>query len=298
MSKVKMKCARCGKHYKSSNAKQTLCPSCIALERQARASGKSASARPTPAAPQSVARPRIVGPGAGILVPGLAQSPGAHVALPAVAPAARPPAGEHAPAGPLSTAAGHATETRHLEGTRAGRAAHAEKPARAERGPQTPRPPREPRPATPPFELTDELRARVEARYLELAQPVEFDGIRTQIAGELAIPKVAVKRAVRELRARMQLPSWWELQSYKGTEEDLARIRAAYEPLLPVPEIGVHRQIASALELDASTVYQGIRRIRAVMHLPQYNPPSLHETAPQQPTRQEAVPIQAPPVDE
>lgn len=122
------------------------------------------------------------------------------------------------------------------------------------------------------------MRARVESRYLELASPVEFDGIRTQIAGELGVPKTAVKRAVSELRKRMQLPSWWELQAYSGSPEDLDRIRVAYVPLLPVPPIGVHRQIATELGLEPIQVYQGIRRIRAEMRLPQFNPLEAHQT--------------------
>jgi hypothetical protein len=128
-----------------------------------------------------------------------------------------------------------------------------------------------------PFELTEELRARVEARYLELADPVEFDGIRSQIAAELGIPKSAVKRAILDLRKRMQMPSWWELKAYTGSEQDLTRIRERYVPLLPVPPVGVHKRIAAELALDPIQVYRGIRRIRAEMRLPQYNPPESHQ---------------------
>jgi hypothetical protein len=124
--------------------------------------------------------------------------------------------------------------------------------------------------------VTDELRERIEARYLELAQPVEFDGIRTQIARELDIPKAAVKKVVQDLRERRQLPSWWDLQAYAGTPEDLERIRVAYTPLLPLPEVGAHKRIAAGLGLEERMVYQGIRRIRAEMQLPQYNPPEAH----------------------
>jgi hypothetical protein len=126
------------------------------------------------------------------------------------------------------------------------------------------------------------MRERIEARYLELAQPVEFDGIRTQIAGELSVPKHIVKQVIRELRAARQLPSWWELKSFTGTSTDLARVHDAYLPLLPVPPVGVHKEIAERLGLDATNVYQAIRRIRAEMRLPQYNPPELHaaEAAP------------------
>ncbi len=160
---------------------------------------------------------------------------------------------------------GHAPK----RGPKAG-APHGERPA------PTPRVRKPPRPTPPQFELTDELRAKIEARYLELAQPIEFDGIRTQIATEMSVPKSHVKRAVAELRVRMQLPSWWELQSYSGAETDLERIRMAYLPHLPVPAVGIHKTLADDLSLDPRTVYQGIRRIRAEMRLPQYNAPELH----------------------
>lgn len=151
---------------------------------------------------------------------------------------------------------------------------------RGERGVPAPRAPRPLRAVAPRIELTDELRAKIEARYLELAQPIEFDGIRTRIATDLGVPKAHVKRAVADLRARMQLPSWWELQSYSGAETDLERIRMAYLPHLPVPPVGVHKTLADELGLDPRSVYQGIRRIRAEMRLPQYNAPELHGDSP------------------
>ena len=268
MSKVKMKCARCGKHFKSAQAKQILCPDCEARERRLRAATKAAPAqatRPAPAAP--VAAPKVVGPGASILVPGAAAaSAPPREAAQAVAPAPSHPAEHRQPSGQPAPRPAEGEKAAKHTTQKATKPPHAEKTAK----------PREPRPPTPLFELTDDLRARVESRYLELAQPVEFDGIRTQIAGELNIPKAAVKRAVQELRMRMQLPSWWDLRAYTGSEEDLARIKATYEPLLPVPEVGVHKKIAAELDLNPAVVYQGIRRIRAEMQLPQYNPPELH----------------------
>ena len=39
-------------------------------------------------------------------------------------------------------------------------------------------------------------------------------------------------------------------------------IRERYLPLLPLPPIGVHKQIASDLGLDPPQVYQAIRRLR------------------------------------
>lgn len=120
------------------------------------------------------------------------------------------------------------------------------------------------------------MRVAIEQHYLELSHPVEFDGIRTRIADELKVPKPIVKQVVRELRARRQLPSWWELQAYKGSDDTLERIRERYLPLLPVPPVGVHKQIATDLQMDAPQVYQAIRRLRAEMKLPQYNPPESH----------------------
>jgi hypothetical protein len=75
----------------------------------------------------------------------------------------------------------------------------------------------------------------------------------------------------------LHLPSWWELQTYSGTASDLERIRSAYMPYLPVPEVGIHKRLAVELGLDAGIVYQGIHRVRAEMHLPQYNPPDTHK---------------------
>src|SRR6266567_1794775 len=141
-----------------------------------------------------------------------------------------------------------------------------------------PRPKREKIPPPKPFEPTDEQIKQVEERYLELATPTEFDGIRSQISKELEIPKKAVKKIVKELRDRQGIPSWWEMQTYKGDSEELAKIKAAYEPYLPLPPIGVHKTIADELSLKPSTVYQAIKAIRQEMNLPQYNDPTLHES--------------------
>ncbi|HEU5438307.1 MAG TPA: hypothetical protein VFU88_03370, partial [Ktedonobacterales bacterium] len=255
--------------------------------------------QPTTAAAASAPKappPKIVGPGANILVPGLVPPP------PEPALHERPhgapqswrdhPGASHdrlRPAGP--EAHGHAPQSH----TPQSHTPHDVQPRRDQ--PRPPRPAhsqsrpavaREPKPKRemPPAPvLTDDLRQTIQARYLELAQPVEFDGIRSRIAAELDVPKALVKKAVLELRSEMKLPSWWELQSYHGTESDLDRIRAVYMPLLPIPPVGIHKQIAADLELDAGAVYQAIRRIRAEMRLPQYNPPEAHagETAAQGP---------------
>jgi hypothetical protein len=159
-----------------------------------------------------------------------------------------------------------------------------------QRGPQKPKPkaktlraPAQPKPQkvkTPPpqpFVPTAEQVAQIEQRYLELAQPTEFDGIRTQIANELGIPKKAVKKVVKELRERQDIPSWWETQTYKGPAEEKEKIKALYEPMLPVPPVGIHKTIAEQLSLKPGDVYQAIKTIRIEMNLPQYNDPSLHE---------------------
>lgn len=142
--------------------------------------------------------------------------------------------------------------------------------------PAPPRPKKEKTPPPAPFVPTPEQVTQVESRYLELATPTEFDGIRTQISKELSIPKTAVKKIIKELRDRQDIPSWWELQTYKGSEEELAKIKEVYEPLLPVPPVGVHKQLAEQLSLKPGVVYQAIKVIRQEMKLPQYNDPTLH----------------------
>ncbi len=149
--------------------------------------------------------------------------------------------------------------------------------AKTRRPPAPPKPKREKVPPPPPFTATPEQVQQVEERYIVLAQPAEFDGIRTQIAQELSIPKKAVKKIIKELRERQNIPSWWELQPYKGDEEELEKIKTAYEPYLPIPPVGVHKTIAEELALKPGTIYQAIKTIRQEMNLPQYNDPSFHE---------------------
>ena len=139
-----------------------------------------------------------------------------------------------------------------------------------------PKPKKEKIPPPEPFKPTDEQIAQVENRYLELAVPTEFDGIRTQIAHEMSIPKAAVKKIIKDLRDRQNIPSWWELQSYKGSSEELEKIKELYEPHLPLPAVGVHKQIAEQLSLKPGDVYQAIKAIRLELNLPQFNDPALH----------------------
>ncbi len=173
------------------------------------------------------------------------------------------------------------------DGRKGGRPAGAKGPKSA-----TPtRPKREKIPPPAAFVPTPEQIAQVEARYVELAVPAEFDGIRTQISKELSIPKKAIKKIVKDLRDRQDIPSWWEIQSYKGDAEELEKIKAAYEPYLPLPPVGVHKTIAEQLELKPGVIYQAIKAIRLEMNLPQYNDPALHglELAPKKKKEQSAV---------
>ncbi len=155
---------------------------------------------------------------------------------------------------------------------------HSGKPPKAKtpRPQAPPKPKREKIPPPTPFVPTPEQVTQIETRYAELAVPQEFDGIRTQIAQELGIPKKAVKKVVQEYRERNSIPSWWESQSYKGDSEELAKIKAAYEPYLPVPAVGIHKKIAEELSLKPGEVYQAIKAIRLEMNLPQFNDPTLH----------------------
>lgn len=308
--KDKMRCARCGKTFKPARSSQTLCDQCEKQERAARAAARTSAsattARPTSIPPQAV---KIVGPAASLLDPTAPASASTSLATNAPPPdtglygaaaireeqrreqqrreqqrreeeRARDEQRARERAQRLAEArqASQHDQERHdrapqasANGSRRG-----VKPAAGQRPTPAPRATKAPRAPMPHAELTDEVRAKIEARYLELAQPIEFDGIRTRIAAELSVPKSHVKRAVADLRARMQLPSWWELQSYSGAETDLERIRMAYLPHLPVPAVGIHKTLAEELNLDPRTIYQGIRRIRAEMRLPQYNAPELH----------------------
>ena len=285
MSKVKMRCARCGKSFKSSGAKQTLCPDCEVKARRERANEKVAGSKSASSPVAQAQTPRIVGPGAAILGGTPTPAPGQPTGKGSGDNAARPERTSHdqdrhghqSPSHREALGGHPATTAAAPARAHPAKTDHAEKPARSSRSAaeRQQRPEKKPKP--PQYELTDEVRQAIEARYLELAQPVEFDGIRTQIAGELNAPKHIVKQVVRELRTQRQLPSWWELKSYTGSSSELGRIRELYIPQLPVPPIGVHKAIAEQLGLEPADVYHAIRRIRAEMRLPQYNAPELHD---------------------
>lgn len=283
----RLKCANCGKRFKQANRKQVLCPDCLAKERQAKK-----NALPT----------ATTGHGAGSASERVAAIPIVQIAPPPEVAVFGSRAREaerhvHAPervATVPPTAASTPVQQPREQMARPPMPATHDAPTKQARHPTKQAAPRQekrvraPRPA--PFELTGEMRANIERRYLELAQPVEFDGIRTQIAGELNVPKPVVKQVIQELRASRQLPSWWELQAYKGSDEELERVRERYLPLLPVPPVGVHKQIASELDMDPPQVYQAIRRVRAEMKLPQYNPPESHGDAAEMAEMADTVP--------
>jgi hypothetical protein len=256
MSRLKVKCATCGRVFVPSNARQTLCADCEKTRRAARVQTRVATSDPTQA--RQAPPPLIMGPGASVLRLEDAP-PGASIA-PVVDESASTPNG----ASETPDAAPQQADTPARRGRR---------PRSSGSGAQPQRAPKKPRIPTAPFALTDALRQRIEERYLALADPVEFDGIRTQIARELGAPKAAVRTVVGELRARRGMPSWWELQGFAGSPDDLERIKAAYTPLLPLPAVGVHKEIAQSLGMEPRTVYRGIRKIRALMGLAQYNAP-------------------------
>jgi hypothetical protein len=318
MSKIKIRCSQCGKSFKSTNARQLICPECeekARRERAAKAKGVSSPASapmpaPRPAAPPKPTRPAassepkrhwldqqadvrigVLGPAEPARPPKLdipERRPSPHpqaASASALGSTPRPPAqpaSQPRQAAPVRQPAPGASAPAHeRKGKKPDHPKRAEgeqrksgKPAAAPSKPK-----REPRQPTPPFSPTPEQATSIEQRYLELAQSGEFDGIRTQISKELGIPKSAVKKVIGSLRARQNIPSWWDLQPYHGSPEDLERIRALYVPLLPDPAIGVHKEIAGQLSLPAGTVYQAIKVIRAEMNLPQYNLPQEPGTA-------------------
>jgi len=259
MSRLKVKCATCRKFFVPSNARQTLCADCEKARRAARAQTRVATSDPTQA--RQAAPPLIMGPGASVLR--LDDTPPGASTAPVVDESASAPNG--------------AAETPDAAPQQAGTPARRSRSPRSSGpGGQRQRAPKTSLTPVAPFVLTDALRWRIEERYLALADPVEFDGIRTQIARELGAPKSAVRIVVGELRARRGMPSWWELQGFAGSPDELERIKAAYTPLLPSPPVGVHKEIAQSLGLEPRMVYRGIRKIRALMGLAQYNAPEAH----------------------
>jgi DNA-directed RNA polymerase subunit RPC12/RpoP len=320
MSKIKMRCSQCGKSFKSSSTKQLICPECeekSRRERLAKAKAPQAGTSTPPPAPPRQVPVKPAAPAARPEQPKqhwLDQERDVKVAAPEPRETARPPRldtpvkreipapsqvhpvsstpakaasaapGRSAPPAPSAQRPTLAPAPKRAEAARGAEKA-APKKHEGEKRPKgraapAPRPKREPRPPTQPFVPTAEQIAAIEKRYLELAQPHEYDGLRTQISQELGIPKSAIKQVVTALRERLHLPSWWELQPYHGSPEDKERVRQAYLASLPLPPIGVHKQIAEMLNLPAGMVYQAIKAIRNEMNLPAYNPPEAHGLPP------------------
>lgn len=263
-NKVKMKCAVCHKSFKSSKPTQILCEDCERKRRQEK--GAAVPVQPAQTATVTPAGTKPVWLEKAIVRD---EKPSTDALIAPVLPAPRErlaPRGER----PQRTIV--------QAGLPAASAVSASpKPKKVTRPPnlemtKTPKPPREPAKL---FEPTPAQKTAIEQRYLELAHP-EFDGIRTQIAHELQLPKSAVKRVIAALRAQAHLPSWWEVQNFVGSPADLERIQVAYTASLPSPTLGIHKQIAQELQLPPSQVYHAIRSIRLTMGLPVFNPPEVH----------------------
>ena len=125
-----------------------------------------------------------------------------------------------------------------------------------------------------PLELSAAEREAVETRYLELATPHEYDGIRSQIAEELHLSKTLVKRAVKDVRFRLNLPSWWDERKAVLPSEVIETVRPRYLAILAVealPPVGVHNQLAEELGLTSLQAYRAIGHIRAELGLPKFN---------------------------
>jgi len=242
-NKVKLKCGACGKMFKA-NKTQPLCDECERKRRQMKANAPAPTAKVTSTLTNG--KPQW-------LAASTERDPASlHEALSGL-----PPVPRSKPTRPTQTTGGQ----QKFAGTAATVIApkvKAVSPQPIKKVPVSP---------IPPYVPTAEEIHRIEQRYLTLAQP-EFDGIRTQIAHELQIPKRVVKEVVAALRTHMQLPSWWDARPYMGTPEQLQQIRDAYLPALPQPPVGIHKQIAAELNLSKTLVYQGIFALRKELNLP------------------------------
>jgi hypothetical protein len=264
MNKVKVRCSVCGKSFKTPSLKKTVCPSCEADMKRAKHQ-PAAQARPQPA-------PATAGVDVRAALRAAQENQGQFGAYrpPAPPPASEKPAppATGAPAGLAARADVH-PQTPGRAGQHAVKGPRPAKPQKPRQ--QAPRPPRErkPRVQMKPFEPAPEQVAAVRQRYLDLAHP-EFDGIRHQIANEMGIPLRVVKEIVKGVRAEQEIPSWWDTNGNLPDAEHMEQIKALYLPLLPDPEVGVHKRIAAELKLSNTSVYQAIGAIRAEMELPRY----------------------------
>jgi hypothetical protein len=262
MNKVKVRCSVCGKPFKTPSLKKTVCPSCEAEAKRAKHHHPEPSHTPAPVTGTASVDVRAA-------LRAAQENQGQFGAY-------RPPAPTPIPApvkAPTADRGGQVlTQPSAAHPVKREDKGEVRKPRPAgQPRVRVPHPPREPKPRIQqkPFEPTPEQEEAVRARYLELAQP-EFDGIRHQIATELGIPLKAVKEIIKRTREDGQIQSWWERNGGMPSAEDLERIRALYEPLLPEPAIGVHKHIAAQLHLTNTSVYQAIGAIRGQLELPRY----------------------------
>lgn len=239
--KMKLKCASCGTWFKASGYKRTLCASCFAKAARARTVAKS---QPLPAMATPAAR-----------APASATSAGSPAAAPPLAPAPRALDGSPRTAPDAAARAPDSVSTR----------------ARFPSAPGVTPPPRPPKASRDPLVPTLDQIAAIERRYTELAQPSEFDGIRSKIAEELRMPRAVVKRVVKDYRERLHLPSWWDVSHQPLTAAQIELVRDRYVPLLPLPPIGVHHRLAAELGFNGWAVYQAIGQIRQQLGLARYN---------------------------
>lgn len=258
--KLKLKCTACGTWFKAVNYKRTLCPVCFEKAERARAASRRQAA--------------VAGKGGGVTVtppkappsaPAVAARADQTARSTGIAPDAPPVLPAMAPVGGLTAQSG--------DSARAARQPADAPPARLPDPAATdPTPVRvaQPRLRESPLPTPEQI-AAIEQRYAELCTPHEFDGIRAQIATELDLPRPVVKRVVKAFRERQRLPSWWDLAHHAVQPDDLARIQERYQPLLPLPPVGVHRDIAAELGLHPLTVYGAIGEIRRRLGMARFN---------------------------
>ncbi len=264
---LRVRCASCGKWFKAPKATVIRCPECTRAAQTQRltqeAARGAAAARPTYVierlTPEEMAERR--------------ERERAEARAHPEVERTRPPVVQAQPA-PQAVAASGAAPARTVTGRPLPQpyARPSRQPDRHERGAGVSALSVPPRPPESPFALTPEQIAAIEQRYLELAQPHEYDGIRHTIAAEMDIPLRAVREVVRYLRQRERLsisrpPADWEF-----TDEELARVRERYLPALPLPPIGIHKQIATELGMTNTRAFHAIALIRQELGLPQYNP--------------------------
>ena len=264
---LRVRCASCGKWFKAPKATVIRCPDCTRTVQKQRLAQESVP-RAGPARPAFVIErltpEEMAEQRERERAEARARREVEHARPPATQP---PPPLAAATTTPTGTATGRPLPQPHATRPRW--------PARPEAGAglAPAPPPRQPqRPPEPSFIPTPEQVAAIEQRYRELAQPHEYDGIRHTIAAEMGIPLRVVREVVSKLRQREQLSVSRPPADRAFTEEELARVRERYLPALPLPPIGIHKQIAAELGMTHTRAFYAIALIRQELGLPQYNP--------------------------